>query len=91
MQLLGEQFAEIQKQFGVRRLALFGSTARGEDQAGSDIDILVKFIGKVDSKRYFNLLFYLEDKLGCPLDLVADKALRPKLRPLMKKEAIYVP
>ncbi|MFS8966791.1 nucleotidyltransferase family protein [Synechococcus sp. H55.4] len=44
LQLLGEQFAEIQEQFGVRRLALFGSTASGEDQAGSDIDILVEFI-----------------------------------------------
>ncbi len=91
LQLLGEQFAEIQKQFGVRRLALFGSTARGEDQAGSDIDILVEFMGKADSKRYFGLLFYLEDKLGCPLDLVAGKALRPELRPLIEKEAIYVP
>ncbi|MFT0813459.1 nucleotidyltransferase family protein [Synechococcus sp. OH20] len=77
----------------MRRLALFGSTARGEDQAGSDIDILVefKFMGKADSKHYLSLLFYLEDKLGCSLDLVTDKALRPELHPLIEKEAIYVP
>ncbi|MFS8910977.1 nucleotidyltransferase family protein [Synechococcus sp. H60.3] len=75
----------------MRRLALFGSTARGEDQAGSDIDILVEFMGKADSKHYLSLLFYLEDKLGCSLDLVTDKALRPELHPLIEKEAIYVP
>jgi len=91
LQLLIEQFAEIHNRFGVQRLALFGSSARDEAQVGSDIDILVEFISKADSKRYFGLLFYLEDKLGCPLDLVTDKALRPELRPFIEKEAIYVP
>lgn len=89
--LLTEQFAEIRDRFDVQRLALFGSTVRDEAQPDSDIDILVEFAGKADSKRYFGLLFYLEDKLGCPLDLVTDKALRPELRPYIEKEAIYVP
>lgn len=48
-------------------------------------------MGKADSKHYLSLLFYLEDKLGCSLDLVTDKALRPELHPLIEKEAIYVP
>lgn len=55
------------------------------------MDVLVEFDGKADAKRYFGLMFYLEDMLGCPLDLVTDKALRPELRPLVEKEAIYVP
>jgi len=90
LKLLTEQFSEISQRFGVRRLALFGSTARDEAQPDSDVDILVEFEGKADSSRYFGLLFYLEDKLGCPLDLVTDKALRPELRPFVEKDAIYV-
>ncbi|MDG2991773.1 nucleotidyltransferase family protein [Candidatus Synechococcus calcipolaris G9] len=91
VEFLTEQFTEIRDCFGVQRLALFGSTVRDEAQPGSDIDILVEFEGKADSSRYFGLLFYLEDKLGCPLDLVTDKALRPELRPFIEKDAIYVP
>ncbi|EIJ34486.1 nucleotidyltransferase family protein [Thiothrix nivea] len=91
LKLLTEQFSEVHKRFGVQRLALFGSTARDEAQADSDVDVLVEFEGKADSSRYFGLLFYLEDKLGCPLDLVTDKALRPELRPYVEKDAIYVP
>ncbi|SEA54740.1 hypothetical protein SAMN05660964_01842 [Thiothrix caldifontis] len=91
LQLLRDQFTEIRQRFGVKRLALFGSTARDEAQAGSDVDVLVEFDGKADSKRYFGLMFYLEDMLGCPLDLVTDKALRPELRPFVEKDAIYVP
>lgn len=91
LQLLREQFTEIRQRFGVKRLALFGSTARDEAQAGSDVDVLVEFDGKADAKRYFGLMFYLEDMLGCPLDLVTDKALRPELRPFVEKDAIYVP
>jgi hypothetical protein len=67
LQLLRDQFTEIRQRFGVKRLALFGSTARDEAQAGSDVDVLVEFDGKADSKRYFGLMFYLEDMLGCPL------------------------
>lgn len=91
LQLLRDQFTEIRQRFGVKRLALFGSTARDEAQAGSDVDVLVEFDGKADSKRYFGLMFYLEDMHGCPLDLVTDKALRPELRPFVEKDAIYVP
>lgn len=91
LQLLNEQFTDIRQRFGVKRLALFGSTARDEAQTHSDVDVLVEFEGKADSSRYFGLLFYLEDKLGCPLDLVTDKALRPELRPFVEKDAIYVP
>lgn len=90
LKLLREHFIETQRQFGVKRLALFGSTVRDEAREDSDVDLLVEFDGKADSKRYFGLMFYLEDLLGCTLDLVTDKALRPELRPHIEKEMIYV-
>lgn len=78
------------QQFGVTKLALFGSTARDEASETSDVDILVAFDGFATSERYFGVQFYLEDYLNCPVDLVTDKALRPQLRPFIEQEAIYV-
>jgi uncharacterized protein len=80
----------LAQQFGVTQLALFGSTARDEARANSDLDILVSFDGPATSARYFGVQFYLEDQLGCSVDLVTEKALRPELRPFIEKEAINV-
>ncbi len=80
----------LTQQFGVERLALFGSTARDEATENSDVDILVSFEGVATSQRYFGVQFYLEDCLGCAVDLVTDKALRPQLRPFIELEAIDV-
>jgi len=80
----------LAQQFGVTQLALFGSTARDEARDNSDLDILVRFDGPATSARYFGVQFYLEDQLGCSVDLVTEKALRPELRPFIEKEAINV-
>ncbi len=76
--------------FGVTRLALFGSTARDAARPDSDVDVLVAFDGPATSKRYFGVQFYLEDALGCPVDLVSEKALRPELRPCIEGELVDV-
>lgn len=80
----------LKQRFGVADIALFGSTARGEAAADSDMDILVRFDGPATSKPYFGLQFYLEDLTGLSIDLVTDKALRPELRPYVEREAIRV-
>lgn len=90
LELLAQSKPELQTRFGVTRLALFGSMARDEAGSGSDVDILVAFDGPATSQRYFGVQFYLEDLLGCPVDLVTEKALRPELRPYIEKERIYV-
>lgn len=82
--------AELQRRFGVTRLSLFGSTARDASTDKSDVDILVAFDGPATSKRYFGVQFYLEDLLGCPVDLVTEKALRPELRPFVEQERVDV-
>lgn len=88
--LLGQQKLEMQRRFGVRSLALFGSRAREQARADSDIDILVEFDGPATSARYFGLQFYLEDLLGGPVDLVTTLGLRPQLRPYVERDAIHV-
>lgn len=90
LELLRSHKAELSRRFGVIDLALFGSTARNAAGKDSDVDILISFDGPATSKRYFGAQFYLEDLLGCPVDLVTDKALRPELRPYVEREAIHV-
>ena len=88
--LLRTHKAILVQRFGVVDMALFGSTARDEATAGSDMDILIRFDGPATSKRYFGVQFYLEDLTGLAVDLVTDKALRPELRPYVEREAIRV-
>ena len=90
LQLLAEHKKELMRRFGVTHLALFGSVVRGTARQGSDVDVLVAFDGPATSARYFGVQFYLEDLLGCPVDLVTEKALRPELRPFIEKEAVHV-
>ncbi len=88
--LLTQHKGEMRRRFGVRSLALFGSRARDQARAGSDIDVLVEFDGPATSAHYFGLQFFLEDLLGAPVDLVTKKALRPQLRPFIERDAIHV-
>jgi uncharacterized protein len=90
IQSLTKNKAVLNQRFGVTRLALFGSTARNAANDNSDIDILVSFDGVATSQRYFGVQFYLEDLLGCSVDLVTEKALRAELRPYIEREAIDV-
>lgn len=82
-QTLGERF-------DVAALALFGSFARDEATDRSDVDILVRFKGPATAKSYFGVQFYIEDLLGRRVDLATEKALRPKLRPYVEREALIV-
>jgi len=90
LELLSRSKPELQSRFGVTRLALFGSTSRNAATTASDIDVLVAFDGPATSKRYFGVQFYLEDLLGCPVDLVTEKALRAELRPFIEQEQVVV-
>ena len=91
LRLLAHHGAEIRRRFAVRDLALFGSLARGEARADSDIDILVDFEGRADFDRFMDLKFFLEELLDTPVDLVTRKGLRPQLRPSIEREAVHVP
>ncbi|MBF0158816.1 MAG: nucleotidyltransferase family protein [Magnetococcales bacterium] len=90
MQLLIQHKDHLCREFGITRLALFGSTAWDMARQESDVDVLMAFDGPATSARYFGVQFYLEDLLGCKVDLVTEKALRPELRPFVEREAVYV-
>jgi predicted nucleotidyltransferase len=81
------------KRFGVKRLDAFESMARGTSTESSDVDLLVEF-GDSDqslAQRFFGLLHYLEDMLGCDVDLVTQGRLRnPYFRDRVLRERTLV-
>lgn len=81
----------LQKQFGVRRLGLFGSRVRDDFREDSDIDILVVF-EQSPGWEIVDLKTYLEDLLGEPVDLVTENAVRrrPLLWDSIQQELVYV-
>jgi len=72
----------------VSSLAVFGSVARGEEIAGSDIDILVEFETPVSIFKFLDLKECLEGILGQTVDLVTRDALKPQLRDRILAEAV---
>ena len=76
---------------GVRRIALFGSLARGEANADSDVDLLVEFEpGGKSFDRFLALADLLEHLLGRHVDLVTTEALSPYIGPHILAEAADV-
>ena len=72
----------------VKELWLFGSAAREELRAGSDIDILVDFNAPVTLFEFARLRRRLESLLGRSVDLVTRDALKPQLREQILREAV---
>ena len=68
---LQQHFPEIQQQFGIETLGIFGSVARGEDGPESDIDLFYRFRpDRIDYLLYLDLYDYLENLLGRTVDLI---------------------
>jgi predicted nucleotidyltransferase len=74
---------------GVKSLTLFGSVARDEARPDSDVDLLVEFNRDVGLFEFIELRLYLEDILGCSVDLGTQDALREHLREPVLKDVIY--
>ncbi len=89
--LLAEHKGTLRERFGVRRLALFGSYARGDATPLSDVDILV-VLERPIGWEIVDLQEDLETLLGMPVDLVTEGALRrkPRLWEQVQKDLIHV-
>jgi len=81
---------EIRERFGVAKIGIFGSTARGDDRPESDVDVLVEFApGQTTFRNFMELAFYLEDLFGRRVDLVTEQGLSQYLRPYVEREVVW--
>jgi hypothetical protein len=72
---------------GARDVRVFGSTARGSDHDGSDIDLLVAMPPGGSLLNVVGLQLALEDALGLKVDLCTERELHPALRAGILAEA----
>ncbi len=89
LKIFTEHRSEIESRFGVMSLSLFGSAARDEVMAKSDVDILVTFAKTPGIIGFLELKEYLEKILQCSVDLVTRNALKKQFRDQILKEAIH--
>jgi uncharacterized protein len=76
---------------GVRRAALFGSRARGDNQPDSDIDIMVEIdpAARITVFDYVGIKEYIAGLFDGPVDVVSRDNLKPYVRPAATADAIY--
>jgi hypothetical protein len=87
---LQAQRAALRERFGVTRLTLFGSVARGDAVQGSDVDLLVEFDRPIGLFSFLELQHHLEALLGCGVDLGTPQSLKPRIRARVQAEAVPV-
>lgn len=76
--------------YKARIRGIFGSVARGEDTAESDIDVLVEFTEQADLFDYVGLSLFLEEKLNRRVDVVPSDTIKMEVINDIMKEAIYI-
>lgn len=80
---------QLRESYAVRDLQLFGSWARGEQTADSDVDLIVSFVEVPDYWVFSDLRGELEVLLGRRVDLVTAASLRPAIRERAVAEAVF--
>jgi predicted nucleotidyltransferase len=90
LRLITARKTEI-RNFGVKRVGLFGSFVRDEASPESDVDVLVEFeTGQENFRNFSNLAFLLEEAFERPVDLLTPDSLSPFIGPYILAEVEYV-
>ena len=84
------KIARMLKKRGARKVAVFGSYARGEQGPDSDLDIMVEFSERKSLLDIIGIEQELSDKLGLKVDLLTENAISPYLIDRIKKEMVVI-
>ena len=88
--ILQEHKYELESEYGVTEIGVFGSYSKKQETKTSDLDILIDFQKAVDLLTFVHLKNYLSDLLKINVDLVMKKALKPKIGERILKEVVYI-
>jgi predicted nucleotidyltransferase len=83
---------ELRKKFKVKTIGVFGSYVRGEQEPGSDVDVLVEFEedAEIGFFGFLDLEEFLSQMLGVKVDLVMKDALKPYIGKRILQEVVMV-
>jgi len=88
-----ENYPLLSKEFGVKRIGIFGSVARHEEGPDSDIDIVVEFNRPI-GLRFVNFVEYIENLFGRRVDVLTKEGIRnirvKTVSSDIEKDIIYV-
>lgn len=88
---LREALPAICSNYGVKRIGIFGSFARGEQTRKSDVDVLVEFLpGEETFQNFIRLSDFLEALFKRNVDLLTEPSLSDLLRPYIEKDVIWI-
>ena len=88
LERIARHAGELRADHGVASLSVFGSVARDEARADSDVDILVEFSRPVGLFAFGRLQDRLSEILGCRVDLATPASLHRSLRDRILAEAV---
>ncbi len=88
--ILKDHKKELEENFYVKNIAIFGSYVKGTHTENSDLDILVEFNKPITLIQFIKLENYLSQLLGKKVDLVMKKSLKPYIKKKVLKEAIQL-
>jgi len=83
-----DQIVLLAEKRGAHNVRVFGSIARGDQSAGSDVDLLVDFEPGRSLLDLTGLWLDLEGALGCKVDVVSSRGLRPRVEAEVMRDAI---
>lgn len=90
LEILRQHKEELAEKYGVTRLGIFGSVARDEATAESDLDVVVE-MDKPDLFFMVHIKEQLESVMHCPVDIIRDRdGINAFLRRRLDEEAVYV-
>jgi hypothetical protein len=90
MKTLNEHRGELEKEYSISNIGLFGSYVRDDQATGSDLDVLVEFSEPISLLRFVNLKRRLSEILDVDVDLVMKKALKPRIGERILSEVVYI-
>jgi len=81
----------LREKYHITRIGLFGSYAREEQKATSDIDLLVEF--EENTQDLYDLKIQIKDffrnKFGIETDICREKYIKPRIKKTILKETLY--
>jgi uncharacterized protein len=85
-----EQIVALASRHGARNVRVFGSVARGDAVAGSDLDLVVDFDTGRSLMDHGELIMDLELILGCRVDVVSARGLSERFRERVLADAVVL-